>query len=116
MSRKRKHPVESLRIQLAVSEVSWPALFVVLKEAGPYRQSKRILQLALAGLAVEQGSNGGTAATTPSHPPPQRVAPTKKGAKVEQVSPPVERVKPHYSPVSEQASEGIGAMLDSLDS
>ncbi len=90
---------DALRFKVSVSPV-YTELFETVKQAGPYYRSRRLLNLALIGLAVERGQQSIAVLPAPTftHMP-------ISGEKSDSAQ--------HYN-ISDSASKAIAGMLDSL--
>lgn len=92
---------DTLRFKVCVSS-SYPEFFEHIKEFGPYYRSRRLLQLAEFGFAVQKGL-----AMSASHQAPAVTAPPN----TEVSSGPQQT---HYK-FNEDATTQIAGMLDALD-
>ncbi len=93
---------DSLRFKVSVSAV-YTELFEAVKQAGPYYRSRRLLNLALIGLAVERSQHS---ITSLRHAPAPTIAHMPiSGEKSDSAQ---------YCNISEGASKSIAGMLDSF--
>jgi hypothetical protein len=93
---------DALRFKVSVSPV-YTELFEAVKLAGPYYRSRRLLNLALIGLAVERSQHS---ITSLQHAPaPTIVHMPNSGEKSDSAQ---------YYNISDSASKAIAGMLDSF--
>ncbi len=93
---------DALRFKVSVSPV-YTELFDAVKQAGPYYRSRRLLNLALIGLAVERGQHS---ITSLQHAPAPTIAHMPVSGEQSDSA-------QHYN-ISECASKSIADMLDSF--
>lgn len=113
---------DAIRIQLYISEESNPELFALFKTSGRYYRAKRLAQLAMTGLALENGryptgliASTGQPVDQPVEAKTEATPPGKPKEKVvkQQIAQKSQQEEKMYH-ITESTSQSIGELFDDI--